>query len=56
MPSLAEQALMLDALSGDLDRESPRAAASYRAEAQSNPDKWKWCIREAARRKVTPHD
>ncbi len=54
MPSLAQQALMLDALSGDMDREFPHAARAYRKEAQREPDKWAWCIAEARRRKEAP--
>ena len=51
MPTLAEQAHMLDALSGDMDREFPHAAKAYREEAARDPDKWQWCIAEARRRK-----
>lgn len=51
MPSLAEQALMLEALSGDSDRQFPHSMKAYRKEAQANPDKWRWCIEEAKRRK-----
>ncbi len=50
MPSLAEQSLMLDALSGECDDEMPHAMAEYREEARRNPERWRWCIREAARR------
>lgn len=50
MPSLAEQALMLDALTGDMDRQFPHAARAYREEAAAKPDKWKWCLQEAGRR------
>jgi hypothetical protein len=49
MPSLAQQALMLDVLTGDMDREFPNAARAYREEAAASPDKWRWCIQEAAR-------
>ena len=51
MPSMAEQALMLEALSGDSDWDFPHGMAAYREEARVNPDKWRWCIEEAARRK-----
>ena len=54
MPSLAQQALMLSALSGDMDREFPRGAKAYRDEAAANSEKWRWCIKEAACRKETP--
>lgn len=50
MPSLAEQALMLDALDGSMDREFPHSARAYREEAQRNPEKWRWCVEEAQRR------
>lgn len=50
MPSLAQQALMLDALTGDMDREFPNAARAYREEAATSPDAWRWCIAEAHRR------
>ena len=51
MPSLAETALMLEALSGESDRDMPHGMAAYREEALRNPDKWRWSIEEAARRK-----
>jgi hypothetical protein len=47
MPSLAEQALMLEALSGDSDKEFPHSMRAYREEAAANPERWAWCIREA---------
>lgn len=50
MSSLAEQAHMLDALTGDMDREFPRSAKAYREEAARDPDKWRWCIAEARAR------
>jgi hypothetical protein len=50
MPSLAEQALMLEALSGDSDRQMPHSMRAYREEAAANPDRWSWCIAEAASR------
>jgi hypothetical protein len=51
MPSLAEQAIMLEALSGDSDQTFPLGMRAYRQEARRDPDKWRWCIEEAARRK-----
>lgn len=50
MPSLAESAHMLDALSGEMDRQSPHAAKAYREEAARDPEKWAWSIKEATRR------
>jgi hypothetical protein len=50
MPSLAQQSLMLCALSGDMDREFPAAARAYREKAARNPETWRWCIDEAQRR------
>lgn len=51
MSSQAEQALMLEALSGDSDRDFPHGMAAMREEARRNPERWEWCISEAARRK-----
>ena len=51
MPSLAESARMLDALSGDYDNEFPQLMAEYRAKAAADPDAWRWSIAEARRRK-----
>lgn len=50
MPSLAEQSLMLSALTGDMDRELPHSAHAFREEAMRDPDRWRWCIEEANRR------
>lgn len=55
MPSLVESAHMLDALSGDSERDYLGLRAEYRAKAASNPDNWKWSIAEAKRRKKPPH-
>jgi hypothetical protein len=54
MASLAQQSLMLSALTGDMDREFPSAARAYREQAVSDPDTWRWCIEEAARREIRP--
>lgn len=50
MPSLAEQALMLEALSGESDRDFPRGMAALREEAAADPDRWRWAISEHRRR------
>lgn len=50
MPSLAEQALMLHALDGSMDREFPYSARAYREEAARDPEKWRWCNAESKRR------
>ena len=52
MPSLAEQALMVDALTFEMDREFPRALRSYRDEAARHPNKWRRSIDEARRRNL----
>lgn len=53
MSSLAEQSLMLDALSGSVDPDFEDEFAAMREDAARNPDKWRWCIAEAKRRSST---
>lgn len=50
MPSLFESSMMLEALSGDSDRQCPQEMREYREKAARDSDKWKWSIAEAGRR------
>jgi hypothetical protein len=47
-----ETSMMLAALSGEEDKNFPHGMAAYRKEALENPEKWKWSIEEAKRRKA----
>ena len=51
MPSLAEQSIMLSQLEGvpGVSRSAQRAAWN---EARDNPDKWRWTMAEARRRRA----
>lgn len=49
MPSLAQSAIMLEALSGYSDREFPHSMRAYREEAARDPEKWRWSVNEATR-------